>query len=123
MQNDRYRLGLEQLEIVAGPHGAEVIRSLEDIAPDLGRYIIEFAYGDIFARPGLDLKTRELTKVAALTAMGTAAPQLKVHMQAASRVGATRQEIVETIMQVIPYAGFPAALNAVAIARDVFAAE
>ncbi|QQV76186.1 carboxymuconolactone decarboxylase family protein [Sphingomonas aliaeris] len=123
MQDDRYRRGLEQLEIVAGPYGAEVIRSLEDIAPDLGRYIIEFAYGDIFARPGLDLKTRELTTVAALTAMGTAAPQLKVHLQAASRVGATRQEIVETILQVIPYAGFPAALNAVAIARDVFAAE
>ena len=123
MQDDRYSRGLEQLEIVAGPHGAAVIRNLEDIAPDLGRYIVEFAYGDIFARPGLDLKTREFATVAALTAMGTAAPQLKVHMQAASRVGATRQEIVETIMQMIPYAGFPAALNAVTIAREVFTGE
>ncbi|GGE97016.1 hypothetical protein GCM10011404_32730 [Sphingomonas prati] len=68
------------------------------------------------------MKTRELATVAALTAMGTAAPQLKVHMQAAFRVGANRQEIIETVMQTIPYAGFPAALNAVAIARDVFAA-
>lgn len=123
MQDDRYQRGLAQLEIVAGPHGADVIRSLEDIAPDLGRYIIEFAYGDIFARPGLDHKTRELATVAALTAMGTAAPQLKVHMQAALRVGASRQEIVETLLQMIPYAGFPAALNGVTIAREVFASQ
>ncbi len=121
--DDRYRRGLEQLEAVSGPHGVRVVESLEDIAPDLGRYIVEFAYGDIFARPGLDMKTRELATVAALTAMGTAAPQLKVHMQAALRVGASRGEIVETIMQMIPYAGFPAALNAVAIARDVFSPD
>lgn len=118
----RYQRGLAQLEAVSGPHGTKVVESLEDIAPDLGRYIVEFAYGDIFARPGLDMKTRELATVAALTAMGTAAPQLKVHMQAALRVGANRKEIIETVMQIIPYAGFPAALNAVAVARDVFAA-
>lgn len=124
MVNDaRYQRGLEQLEAVSGPHGVKVVQSLEDIAPDLGRYIVEFAYGDIFARPGLDVKTRELATVAALTAMGTAAPQLRVHMQAALRVGADRQEIIETVMQMIPYAGFPAALNAVAVARDVFAAS
>lgn len=123
MDDGRYRRGLAQLEAVTGSHGAKVVRSLDDIAPDLGRYIVEFAYGDIFARPGLDVKTRELATVAALTAMGTAAPQLKVHMQAALHVGATRQEIIETIMQMIPYAGFPAALNGVAVARDVFAAD
>jgi len=119
----RYQRGLAQLEAVSGSHGAKVVQSLEDIAPDLGRYIVEFAYGDIFARPGLAVKTREFATVAALTAMGTAAPQLKVHMQAALHVGATRQEIIETVMQMIPYAGFPAALNAVSIARDVFSAD
>ena len=67
------------------------------------------------------MKTRELATVAGLTAMGTAAPQLKVHMQAALRFGATRHELSETVMQMIPYAGFPAALNAVTIAREVFA--
>jgi len=123
MLDDRYQRGLAQLEAVSGPHGAAVVESLNDIAPDLGRYIVEFAYGDVFARPGLDVKTREIATVAALTAMGTAAPQLKVHMQAALRVGASRQELIETVMQMIPHAGFPAALNAVAIARDVFAAE
>ena len=123
MDDTRYQRGLAQLEAVSGLHGTKVIQSLDDIAPDLGRYIVEFAYGDIFARPGLDKRTRELATVAALSAMGTAAPQLKVHMQAALRVGASRQEIIETIIQMIPYAGFPAALNAVAIAREVFTAE
>lgn len=122
MDDARYQRGLAQLKAVSGPHGTKVVESLNDIAPDLGRYIVEFAYGDIFARPGLDMKTRELATVAALTAMGTAAPQLKVHMQAALLVGADRKEIIETVMQMIPYAGFPAALNAVAVARDVFAA-
>jgi 4-carboxymuconolactone decarboxylase len=120
---DRYQRGLAQLEMVSGPQGVAVVQSLNDIAPDLGRYIVEFAYGDIFARPGLDVKTREIATVAALAAMGTAQPQLKVHLQAALRVGATQKELVETIMQMIPYAGFPAALNAVAVARDVFADE
>ena len=120
MHSERYQRGLAQLEAVSGPHGAAVIDSLNDIAPDLGRYVVEFAYGDIFARPGLDVKTRELATVAALTAMGTAAPQLKVHMQASLRVGASRQEIIETILQMIPYAGFPAAINAVTVAQQVF---
>ena len=120
---DRYQRGLDQLRAISGPQGAAVIESLNDIAPDLGRYIVEFAYGDVFARPGLDVKTRELATVAALTAMGTAAPQLKVHMRAALRVGASRQEIVETVMQMIPYAGFPAALNAIGTARDAFATK
>ena len=123
MDDNRYQRGLAQIEAVSGAHGANVVKSLEDIAPDLGRYIVEFAYGDIFARPGLDRKTRELATVAALTAMGTAVAQLKVHMQAALHVGASRQEINETILQMIPYAGFPAALNAVAVAREAFAGE
>ncbi|MAY79103.1 carboxymuconolactone decarboxylase family protein [Citromicrobium bathyomarinum] len=123
MDDSRYQRGLAQIEAVSGTHGANVVKSLEDIAPDLGRYIVEFAYGDIFARPGLDRKTRELATVAALTAMGTAVAQLKVHMQAALHVGASRQEIIETILQMIPYAGFPAALNAVTVAREVFADE
>lgn len=119
--DERYQRGLAKLEAVSGPHGIAVVKSLDDIAPDLGRYIVEFAYGDVFARSGLDLKTREIATVAALTAMGTAAPQLKVHMQAALRVGASREELIETVMQMIPYAGFPAALNSIAVARDVFA--
>lgn len=98
-----------------------MIDSLADIAPDFARYLIEFPFGDIYSRPGLDLRTRELATVAALTALGTAVPQLKVHLHAALNVGCSRQEIVETIIQMSVYAGFPAALNGLFLAREVFA--
>ena len=84
---------------------------------------MEFPFGDIYAREGLDLKSREIAVVAALTAMGTAGPQLRVHIGAALHVGCTRQEILEVIMQMAVYAGFPAALNGLFAARDVFAAH
>jgi 4-carboxymuconolactone decarboxylase len=86
----------------------------------LGRYIIEFAFGDIYARPGLDLKLREIATVAALTALGNAQPQLKVHIHGALNVGCTREEVVEVILQMAVYAGFPAALNGVTAAKEVF---
>jgi 4-carboxymuconolactone decarboxylase len=119
--NQRYQRGLEKLREIDGDAGQRVIDSLQDIAPDFARYLIEFPFGDIYSRPGLDLKSREIAVVAALTAMGNATPQLKVHLQAALNVGVSREEIVETIMQMAVYAGFPAALNGLAAAREVFA--
>jgi 4-carboxymuconolactone decarboxylase len=118
---DRYQRGLEKLREIDGEAGERVLRSLEDIAPDFARYLIEFPFGDIYSRPGLDLKSREIAVVAALTALGNAAPQLKVHIQAALNVGVGRTEIVETIMQMAVYAGFPAALNGLFAAKEVFA--
>lgn len=119
----RYLQGLAKLREIDGQAGEHVVASLADIAPDFARYLIEFPFGDIYSRPGLDLRTREIAVVAALTAMGNAAPQLKVHLQAALNVGVTREEIVEVIMQMSVYAGFPAALNGLAAAREVFAAS
>lgn len=121
MESSRYKTGLEMLEKVDGAVGEAVVESLKDIAPDFARYLIEFPFGDIYARPGLDLKSREIAVVAALTALGNAAPQLKVHIGAALNVGCDREEIVEVIMQMAVYAGFPAALNGLAAAREVFA--
>jgi 4-carboxymuconolactone decarboxylase len=118
----RYDRGLRALNEVSGGSGADVVKSLEQIAPDLGRFIIEFSYGDIISRPGLDYRTKELATVAMLTALGTAAPQLKVHIGGALKVGATREEIVEVIQQMAVYAGFPAALNGIGAAREVFTA-
>ena len=85
-------------------------------------YLIEFPFGDIYSRPGLDLRSREIAVIAALTALGNATPQLKAHLQAALNVGVTREEIVEVLMQMAVYAGFPAALNGLTAAREVFAA-
>jgi 4-carboxymuconolactone decarboxylase len=120
MNNDRYERGLEKVKEIFGDPGVQVLEGLKDIAPDLSRYILEFPYGDIYSRPALDLKSREMATVAALTALGNAAPQLKVHIQGALNVGCTRQEIVEIIMQMAVYAGFPAALNGIAAAREAF---
>lgn len=119
-QPQRYERGLAKLREIDGQAGEHVVSSLADIAPDFARYLIEFPFGDIYSRPGLDLRSREIAVVAALTAMGNAAPQLKVHLQAALNVGVTREEIVEVIMQMAVYAGFPAALNGLAAAREVF---
>ncbi|MBW4527908.1 MAG: carboxymuconolactone decarboxylase family protein [Phormidium tanganyikae FI6-MK23] len=97
------------------------MESLKEIAPDLARHIIEFAFGDVYTRPGLDLKSREIATVAALTAIGNAQPQLKVHLHGALNVGCTREEVIEVILQMAVYAGFPAALNGMFAAKEVFA--
>lgn len=117
----RYSRGLEKLREIDGKAGERVIAALADIAPDFARLLIEFPFGDIYSRPQLDLKSREIGVVAALTALGNAAPQLKVHIHGALNVGCTRDEIVEIIMQMAVYAGFPAALNGLFAAKEVFA--
>jgi len=117
---DRYERGWEKLKEIDGEAGERVIQSLRDIAPDFARYVIEFPFGDIYSRPALDLKSREIAVVAALTALGNAAPQLKVHIHGALNVGCTREEVIEVIMQMAVYAGFPAALNGLFAAREVF---
>lgn len=120
-ENLRYQQGLAKLNEIDGEAGEKVIAALQDIAPDLARYVIEFPFGDIYTRPGLDLKSREIATVAALTALGNAAPQLKVHIHGALNVGFTETEIVEVIIQMAVYAGFPAALNGMFAAKEVFA--
>ncbi|QJB55165.1 carboxymuconolactone decarboxylase family protein [Pseudodesulfovibrio sp. zrk46] len=119
----RYERGLEKLNEIDGQAGTNVVESLKDIAPDFAEYLIEFPFGDIYSRPGLDVRSREVATIAALTAMGTATPQLKVHIAAGLNVGLSKEEIVEIIMQMAVYAGFPAALNGLFAAREVFEAE
>ena len=121
MSSERYIIGQEMLQRVDGKGGEAVVDSLRDIAPDFARYLIEFPFGDIYARPGLDLRSREIATIAALTALGNAEPQLKVHIAAGLNVGLTQEEITEVIMQMAVYAGFPASLNGLAAAREVFA--
>jgi 4-carboxymuconolactone decarboxylase len=121
--NDRYVRGWDKLKEIDGEAGERVIEALAPIAPDFARYLIEFPFGDIYSRPALDLKSREIATIAALAALGNAQPQLKVHIEGALNVGCAREEIVEVFMQMAVYAGFPAALNALFAAREVFAAR
>lgn len=117
---DRYQRGWEKLKEVDGEAGERVVDSLKDISPDFARLLIEFPFGDIYSRPGLDLRSREIAVVAALTALGNAVSQLKVHIHGALNVGCTREEVVEVIMQMAVYAGFPSALNGLFAAKEVF---
>lgn len=119
----RLERGRRALAEIDGEAGSNVVAALADIAPDFATYLFEFPFGDIYSRPGLDLRAREIATIAALTAMGTATPQLKVHIEAGLNVGLSRNEITEIIMQMAVYAGFPAALNGLFAARDVFAAR
>jgi len=121
MENERYARGTLRLAEVDGEAGQQVIAALNGVAPDLARYVIEFGFGDIYSRPGLVLRTRELVTVAGLVALGHAQPQLKVHVHGALNVGCTPAEVVEMIIQMALYAGFPAALNAMFTAKQVFA--
>lgn len=119
--NDRLTRGQAALARIDGQAGHKVIDALADIAPDFARYLFEFPFGDIYSRPGLDLRAREIATIAALAAMGTAAAQLKVHIEAGLNVGLTQTEVTEILMQMAVYAGFPAALNGLFAAKEVFA--
>jgi 4-carboxymuconolactone decarboxylase len=122
-RNERYERGLNSLRTLDAEGSAAVQKSLQDISPDMGRFIIEFAYGDVFSRPGLDPKSRQVATIAALTALGNAEPQLKFHIGGALNVGVTPQEIIEVIYVATIFAGFPAGLNAISASREVFKAR
>jgi 4-carboxymuconolactone decarboxylase len=117
---DRYTKGLKNLEKIHPEASKALIESLKDIAPDLGRFVVEFPYGDIYERSGLDFKSREIATIAALTAIGDTKPELKDHIKGALNVGCKRQEIIEVIIQMAVYAGFPRAINGINVAKEVF---
>jgi 4-carboxymuconolactone decarboxylase len=121
MSNERYIRGWDKLMHIDGEGGERVIEALRDIAPDLGKYVVEFAFGDIYSRGDLDFKQRQLITIASLTALGGCEPQLDVHINAALNVGLTPREVVEALMQCVPYTGFPKVLNAVFVAKRIFA--
>jgi len=120
MSDEKYKRGLEILEEISPGAPKRTAESLNDIAPDMVRYMMEFVFGEISARPGLDMKLREITAMAALAAIGTAPNQLKIHIKGALNCGCTREEIVEVLIQVLVYAGFPAALTGLRLAKEVF---
>lgn len=95
-----------------------LLRAYEGVAPDFTRYLVEFAFGEIYARPG-DLKHRELIAIASLATMGGCDPQLETHVHGAFNAGLSEAEIVEAVMTLIPYIGFPRALNAMAVVKRV----
>lgn len=121
--SERYERGLARQRQMGGTGDTRrrAYEPLADIAPDLSRLAVEFAYGDIHARPGLDPARRELVTLGALIALGSVEPQIEAHLGSALGAGLSATELVEAIMQALPYAGFPRVLAAMTVARRVFA--
>ncbi len=121
MPSRRYVKGLEEMRRHLGPEAAaDWLDSIQELAPEFARVNVEFPFGDLYTRTVVDDKTRELCTLAALVVQGFALPEVKVHVKAALRCGASRAEIIEIITQMIAYCGFPAATNALLATKDAF---
>lgn len=119
-RDERFERGLETLRKIDGEAGQRVLDSLQDIAPELANQIVAWGFGEIYSRPGLVPRDRQLVTLGMLTALGGAEPQLEVHINAALNVGITPAEIVEVLLHTAGYCGFPRALNATFVAKKVF---
>ncbi|EIC84404.1 carboxymuconolactone decarboxylase family protein [Serratia sp. M24T3] len=116
----QYQQGLELFNSLYGDGAGEALRSdMADLCPDFTDISIEWAMGGILARPGLDLITRELVVIAACVTLGHATPQLLAHAQAALNAGASKEQIIESILQILFYAGGAAVRNALVNIRDI----
>lgn len=122
--SERYMRGIEIAEQLAAEKLEEFTTSrVAELAPDFARMAIEFPLGDLYARDGLDLRSREIVAISSLATLGNAGPQLRIHICAATQVGVTKAEIIEILMQIAVYAGFPAALNALSACHDLLTEE
>lgn len=121
VKSETYEKGLALLNHLHGGHaGEQLVNNLKDICPDFVDMTIEWAMQGIMARPGLDLLTREYLLIASCTTLGHAVPQLKAHIDSALKIGGTKEQIVEVILQMTFYAGGAAVSNALSHAKEVF---
>jgi 4-carboxymuconolactone decarboxylase len=116
---DRYRRGLDALRHAAGGEPGEILAQLASVVPELAQWTVEYAYGEVLSRPGLDAKVRHVAIIAMLTAAGNRAEALRFQIIAAERDGLSRNEIIEMMIQIALYAGFPSALNGFAAIREL----
>lgn len=123
MTDKRLEQVIKNLQEIDGEAGERVIESLETIAPDVGRYILEFAFGDIYNKDTLSFREREIVTITSLLTQGDTKNQLMVHINGSLNVGITEEEIIEIFTHCIPYVGFPRVLNAITSAKEVFASR
>jgi 4-carboxymuconolactone decarboxylase len=119
-EDARVARGEAALRALHGEPGLGYVDQLARDFPQMAHLLVAFPYGDIYARPGLDLRARQIATIAALTTLGGAEHELTIHIRSALSIGLTRAEIVEVIMQMAVYAGFPRALSALAAAKVAF---
>jgi 4-carboxymuconolactone decarboxylase len=115
-----YQRGMHEIRKQLGPMADSYIRNIKALAPEFAWVNVTFPFGELYTRDVIDLKTRELCTVAALTVQGFSLVELKLHVKAALRCGASRAEVTEIITQMIAYCGFPAATNALMTMKAAF---
>lgn len=120
MVENKYDIGFNRFKNIYGESGIRVLQNVNQISPDMVKYIIEFAFGEIYNRKGLDIKSREIVSISSLLTLGNAVPQLKSHIHGALNIGCTRDEILEIVIQILLYSGFPSALNGLQTMKEVF---
>lgn len=124
MASEKYQKGMEKLKDLTVPEEGrptghmDIGEGFANVAPDLQQYVVEFAFGDIYDRPGLSDQQKVLATISALVGQGL--PQIGMHVETGLVVGLTPEEIVACIIHLIPYAGFPKVLNALRVAEEVF---
>ena len=128
MEKTRYQQGLDIMNEITltdnkeiGTH-MDIVAAFKDLAPDLESYIVEFAFGDIYSREGLTKQQQTMVTIASLVTLGTE-PQLELHINVGITIGLTPNEIVGTIVHLIPYTGFPRVLNALKDCKKSFCSK
>ncbi len=116
---DKYQIGLERAREVLGEQADQNIEMLSQICPDFAKYAVEFVYGDIFCRPLCTDKTRELAIVSCLIGQHNTGMPLKAHLSGMLQVGWTQEEILELLILLAPYVGFPSALEAMSLFKVI----
>lgn len=119
-ENERFERGHALLNKIHGTTGQDVLKGISETSPDLSKFITEYAFGDIYSRDALALRDRQIATIASLITLGDASSELKVHIKAGLNVGLTKEEIIEIILQMSLYAGFPRAIHAIKVAKEVF---
>jgi len=116
MQNRE--IGRKRIKEILGEKSEEIIKKFESISPDFANYILDFAYGDLYTREGFPDKYRELAAVACLIGQGNTGLPLKAHIKGMLNVGWTKNEVIELIIFLIGYSGFPVCVEAINIINE-----
>lgn len=120
---NKYEIGLKRLNEVLGVNANDIVKKFEEISPDFANYVVEFAYGELYERKGIVDKTREVAAVACLIGQGNTGFPLRAHIKGMLNVGWSKNEIIEVLLFLVGYVGFPSIVDSLNIAKDVFEKE
>lgn len=120
---NKHELGKQRIKEILGVQSENIIKNFEAVSPDFANYVVEFAYGDLYARNGFSDKYRELSAVACLIGQGNTGLPLKAHLKGMLNVGWKKEEIIELFIFLTGYAGFPSCVDALMTFKQIIEEE